>query len=270
MSAATQQPIEEIVVGHSWLESLPWLLLALLVVLLILPVLRRNNVTQALRDRSRRMLLLAGLAGWMSAWVYVATDDWFGVPSMTGLFIPGAIFAALVLVPLVVNPRAHPFRVLVLIAAGATAHYAMWFVGVYLFDSLLNVPESAIQWIVMSGIPGSPAVIAFSLVVSLAIWRAGPVRLTSRFCLAVIPVSWLCGWLYQLAVLDLWEEWLDVESPSRDIDVYLAYILWYGASAATLRLVKPAGIRAVNKADLIVLAMSFMCVIVSWPIWKSM
>lgn len=203
---------------------------------------RHGNILAVIRQKLTYRLMLASIAGWLSAW-FLLPFAFFPIPETRGFFVPGAIFGVLVMAPMLDHLRRHPLRAAILIWAAIVAYAMMWFAGMViievietcgaLFDERDWSPkfsEEAILLPILGGVAG----IVFGMTVSVAMSRVLNLHIARIHWLLIVILSGAFGTAYASVVTEFGPEWLKILEGYTfdDSPVFLTHILWYMALGA--------------------------------------
>jgi hypothetical protein len=202
--------------------------------------IRHGSIFRPIREKLLYRLMLASIAGWLSAW-FILPLGFFGVPVKTlGFIMPGTFFGVLVMLSMLEHPEKHPLRGVVLVWAATVAHVAIWVTGFSVYSVTLIDALQDVEWAYFLMILGSSVGVIFGVIVFIAMSRIFNLRFDRRGWFIAIFISAVGGTIYVGALFG-WPEW--VRNLERftfsDSPMFFAYILWYVATAAVFDLGKP-------------------------------
>lgn len=210
-----------------------------LAVLLVGIRIQHSSIFRPIREKLLYRLLLASIAGWLGAWFFLP-NSW-GIPDKTlSLFVPGALFGVLVMLPMLAHPERHPLRVALLAWAATVAHVAIWVTGSLIYVVLGEYdPLQHVEWAFFM-ILGTSVGVVFGVIVCVAMSRILNLRFDRGGWFIAIIISAVCGTIYVGGVFG-WPEWVGNlrHFTFSDSPMFFAYILWYAATAAVFDLGKP-------------------------------
>ena len=234
--------------GPQWLSpSFLFVGLLCLAVLLVGIRIQHGSIFRPIREKLLYRLLLASIAGWLGAWFFLP-NSW-GIPDKTlSLFVPGALFGVLVMLPMLDHPERHPLRVALLAWAATVAHAAIWVTGSLVFG-VLSEYDPLHDWAFLM-ILGASVGVVFGMIVYVAMSHILNLRFDRRGWFIAIIISVVCGTIYVGGVFG-WPEWVkNFESFTfSDFLMFFAYILWYAATAVIVDLGKPQPQSSITKYD---------------------
>lgn len=224
----------------------PLVLIAVLVCLaaqLVYLRVRFGSILVPLKERLGFRLLMAAIAGCLAAWLYLPEGFFPGPQNTLGLFLPGTAFGLLVLIPLLDNPAQNWIRSAILLWIATVGHAAVWVTGLYTLLLLEDAHFPAWDWLDSNGyndlqlmLLGIPALVVFGLFIAIGVPRVLRLRLSRSAWISILAVSSACGILYADAVTSgflrqlVFNTWPALD----DLPVYVAYVVWYTATAAVL------------------------------------
>lgn len=210
-------------------------------VLLIGIRVQHGSILRPVREKLLYRLILASIAGWLGAW-FILPFDIFGFPEKAlGFIVPGAFFGVLVMLPMLEHLVERPLRVAVLAWAATAAHVAIWVTGSSAFLVLSEYdPLQHVEWAFLM-IVGASAGVPFGVIVFVAMFRILNLRFDWPVWIIAILISAICGTIYVGVVIDDWLGWVrNLEYFNfANSPIFLAYILWYAATAVVFDLGKP-------------------------------
>jgi hypothetical protein len=213
---------------------------------------RHGGIFRPIRERLLYRLLLAAVAGWLSAW-FLLPFHLFPIPEVRGFFVPGTIFGVLVMVSMLDDSARHFVRAALLVWAATIAHAAIWVTGFAIYDVADTYGQ---QWnhearilLLLWAPPG----VVFGIIVTAAMSRILNLRFGRAIWFSNVVISGACGIIYVFAVTADWPAWVETLEVLTfdDSPVFFTYVLWYAATAAVFNLGKAQPLAPVTKLDFV-------------------
>jgi hypothetical protein len=239
---------------------------------------RHGSILDSIRHTLTYRLILASIAGWLSAW-FLLPFSFFPIPETRGYFIPGAIFGALVMAPMLDDPRRHRLRAAILVWAATVAYAMMWFAGMVIIEiieaygpQLFNehdgsplLGEEAFVVSILGGTTG----ILFGVIVSVAMSWVLNLHFARIHWFVIIIPSAIYGTAYTAAVTEFWPEWLQIldRHAFAGSSIFLTHVLWYVTLGAVFNRGSREPLKAIAMADYVLLGgLILLSALVGWSL----